>query len=397
MKGSVRLKEEIQRYYSQFRRLDQPVAWCSSVGPVEVLLAMGFLVYFPENHAALLGAQRQANQTIPKALQLGYDALTCSYLTSDIGAYLADETPLTDSFGLPSLPKPTILVYNTNQCREVQDWFRFYANEWNCPLLGIHTPNFIQSLSTAFIHEIQAQYERLIDTITRHTGQTFDGSHFKQCLDYTKLASRLWKKILDLNQTPFPVLTFSDSCVYLAPMLLGRGHPWAIEIYDGIYQELLEQQKSALLSPPPVRIYWDGMPIWGRLRKLTTWLEEIGAWIVGSTYASTWSFEYLPDHSWGMEELVLLSTDLFINWEQSRKKNYLIDASKRYQVNAFVYHECQTCARNTNTRYALPQDVQKATGIPYQIISGDMNDMQAVDDQRIRTQLEALVDQAGLL
>ena len=31
------------------------VAWCTSVGPAEILRAMGFAVYFPENHGAMLG------------------------------------------------------------------------------------------------------------------------------------------------------------------------------------------------------------------------------------------------------------------------------------------------------------------------------------------------------
>ena len=36
------------------------IAWCTSVGPAELLRAMGFLVYFPENHGALLGTSRLA-------------------------------------------------------------------------------------------------------------------------------------------------------------------------------------------------------------------------------------------------------------------------------------------------------------------------------------------------
>jgi hypothetical protein len=31
----------------------QKVAWCTSVGPAELLRTMGFDVYFPENHAAI--------------------------------------------------------------------------------------------------------------------------------------------------------------------------------------------------------------------------------------------------------------------------------------------------------------------------------------------------------
>jgi hypothetical protein len=36
------------------------IAWCTSVGPAEILRAMGFLVYFPETHSAMLGATRRS-------------------------------------------------------------------------------------------------------------------------------------------------------------------------------------------------------------------------------------------------------------------------------------------------------------------------------------------------
>jgi benzoyl-CoA reductase/2-hydroxyglutaryl-CoA dehydratase subunit BcrC/BadD/HgdB len=108
-----------------FRELEQAaegrgkVAWCTSVGPAELLRAMGFHVYFPENHGAMLGASRLASDLIPTANALGYSPDICSYLTSDVGAWLRKTTPLTKAFGMRGVPKPDVLVYNTNQCRDV--------------------------------------------------------------------------------------------------------------------------------------------------------------------------------------------------------------------------------------------------------------------------------------
>jgi hypothetical protein len=48
------------------------IAWCTSVGPAEILRALGFLVYFPETHAAMLGATRMSTELIPEANALGY-------------------------------------------------------------------------------------------------------------------------------------------------------------------------------------------------------------------------------------------------------------------------------------------------------------------------------------
>lgn len=55
------------------------IAWCTSVGPAEILRALGFLVYFPENHGAILGATRMATDLIPIANAIGYSPDICSY------------------------------------------------------------------------------------------------------------------------------------------------------------------------------------------------------------------------------------------------------------------------------------------------------------------------------
>ncbi len=54
------------------RSRKRKIAWCSSVGPVEILRSIGFLTYFPENHSALLGTRRVAAELIPSANAAGY-------------------------------------------------------------------------------------------------------------------------------------------------------------------------------------------------------------------------------------------------------------------------------------------------------------------------------------
>ena len=88
--ASKQMKEIMEAH---FRELDQAaktkshkVAWCTSVGPAELLKGMGFQVFFPENHGAMLGATRMATDLIPAANAIGYSPDICSYLTSDIGS-----------------------------------------------------------------------------------------------------------------------------------------------------------------------------------------------------------------------------------------------------------------------------------------------------------------------
>lgn len=138
LKSQALLDGILRDYYTG---LTSPVAWCSSAGPAEILRALGFNVYFPENHAAILGAKRLTERYIPRAHQAGYDSEICSYLTSDIGAWLLRESPLTVAYGLPSIPEPDLIVYNTNQCREVPNGSTILAGNstarwWACSLPG---------------------------------------------------------------------------------------------------------------------------------------------------------------------------------------------------------------------------------------------------------------------
>ena len=37
------------------------------------------------------------------------------------------------------MPRPDVLVYNTNQCRDVKDWFMWYGRRLGVPCLGIES------------------------------------------------------------------------------------------------------------------------------------------------------------------------------------------------------------------------------------------------------------------
>ncbi len=90
---------------------EKKVAWCTSVGPAELLRAMGYYVHFPENHGAMLGTTRMASDLIPHANALGYSPDICSYLTADIGSYITGKTPLAKAFeGIDGVPKPPTQV-----------------------------------------------------------------------------------------------------------------------------------------------------------------------------------------------------------------------------------------------------------------------------------------------
>ena len=172
LRSAAILRDLMAGHYARLdeaaRSRDRKVAWCTSVGPAELLRSFGYEVYFPENHGAMIGATRKAAKYIPLAHAIGYAPEVCSYLTSDVGAYLAGETPLTGAYPeIRSVPRPDILAYNTNQCREVQDWFAYYGREFDVPVTGIHTPRNIDTLRD---EEVKPAVDAMVARVAATTG-----------------------------------------------------------------------------------------------------------------------------------------------------------------------------------------------------------------------------------
>ncbi|HSO71223.1 MAG TPA: 2-hydroxyacyl-CoA dehydratase family protein, partial [Thermodesulfobacteriota bacterium] len=299
------------------------VAWCTSVGPAELLRGMGFLVYFPENHGAMLGATRMATEFIPAANARGYSPEICSYLTSDVGAYLKKTTPLTKAYGLESVPKPDVLVFNTNQCRDVKDWFAWYSRELQVPLVGIHSYRNIGTITEHEIRDISEQIKGLIPTLEEVSGEKFDLDRFKEAVRLSRDTSRLWRAVLETSAAVPSPWTFFDATIHMGPAVVARGTQEAVDYYRVLLAELEQRVKDGVgaIEGEKHRLYWEGMPIWGKLRPLADLLESLQTCVVASTYCNSWIFDQL-DPADPFDSMARAYTELFIVRDEGYKEQY---------------------------------------------------------------------------
>jgi benzoyl-CoA reductase/2-hydroxyglutaryl-CoA dehydratase subunit BcrC/BadD/HgdB len=374
---------------------DKKVAWCSSVGPAEILRSLGFYVHFPENHGAMLGATRMATDLIPYANAIGYSPEICSYLTSDVGAYLKKVTPLSKAYeGIESIPKPDVLVFNTNQCRDVQDWFGWFANEFNAPLIGIHTHRGVKDVTEAHVQSIAQQMEEMIESLEKISGNTFDMKELKRVLALSRECSDLWKKVLDTAAAIPSPLTFFDGTIHMGPAVVLRGTQQAVDYYKVLLAELEKRVKNheGAVDDERFRLYWEGMPIWGRLRDHSELFANQKACIVASTYCNSWIFSAF-DAAEPFRSMARAYTELFIVRSDEAKEKYLKRMIDFFKIDGMVYHDAKTCPNNTNSRYGMPQRLEEETGIPSLIINGDLNDLRCLSDEQTKTNIEAFIEQ----
>ncbi len=371
------------------------IAWCTSVGPAELLRAMGFDVYFPENHAALLGATRLSTDMIPEANAIGYSPDICSYLTSDIGAYLKGVTPLAKAYqGINSIPRPDVLVFNTNQCRDVQDWLAWYARELKVPCIGITSPKSINDVTNPLIDDVARQMEALIPTLAAISGARLDMDRLQETVALSRECTELWRQVLETATASPAPLTFFDGTIHMGPAVVLRGTQEAIDYYKLLLAELEQRvtEGVAAVEGESLRIYWEGMPVWGRLRQHSELFAGLRTNVLASTYCSSWIFPSF-DAKEPIRSMAKAYLELFIVRSDAYKETYLREMLQKFRIDGIIYHDAKTCPCNSNSRYGLPKRLEAATGIPSLVISGDLNDLRCVSDEQTRTNVEAFIEQ----
>ena len=374
---------------------ERKVAWCTSVGPAEILRAMGFSVYFPETHAAMLGATRMAMDLIPHANALGYAPEICSYLTSDIGAYVQGVTPLSKAYeGIESVPKPDVLVFNTNQCRDVQDWFAWYAAKFDAPLVGIHTHRGVGPVSESHVASVAKQMEELVEPLEKVAGKKLDLDELKRVVALSRECSELWKKVLGTASASPSPLTFFDGTTLMGPAVVGRGTQRAVDYFQILLAELEERVENhdGAVEGERFRIYWEGMPVWGRLRAHSELFASLQTCVLASTYCNSWIFSaFDPDDPF--TSMARAYTELFIVRSDEAKEAYIKEMLNFFNVDGIIFHNARTCPNNSNSNYGMPQRLEKETGIPSLTIDGDLNDLRCLSDEQTETNIEAFIEQ----
>ena len=373
----------------------QKIAWCTSVGPAEILRSLGFYVYFPENHSAMLGTSRMSTDLIPYANAIGYSPEICSYLTSDVGAYLKKVTPLSRAYeGIESIPRPDVLVFNTNQCRDVQDWFGWFADEFNVPLIGVYTHRGIKDVTETHVPSIAQQMEEIIEPLEKISGNTFDMKELKRVLSLSRECSNLWKKVLDTAAAIPSPLTFFDGTIHMGPAVVLRGTQQAVDYYKLLFAELEERIKNheGAVDDECFRLYWEGMPIWGRLRDHSELFTSQKACMVASTYCNSWIFSAFNAAD-PFTSMAKAYTELFIVRSDEAKEKYIKEMIDFFKIDGIIFHDAKTCPNNSNNRYGMPQRLEEETNVPSLVINGDLNDLRCLSDEQTKTNIEAFIEQ----
>jgi 2-dehydropantoate 2-reductase len=386
------LRDLVHAYYADLQvACDDPgrqVAYCSALGPVELVRAFGMTPYFPEDHAALIGASHQTGKYIPRAAAEGFSQFVSSGMRCDIGALLVGDSPLATAYGIAGPPRPDLVVYNTNNGHSLIPWFEYYGGHFCVPVFGLHPTAALGDIDRIDVESAVNQMLRLTCGLEQVAGAKLDIDRLAEVVSLSAQAAGLWSEILSLARAVPAPLSFFDMLVHIEPMLLLRGTREAVDYYALLKAELEDRLARGVAAVPGerYRFYWDGPPIWSAIGPLSKLFADRKMAVVAATFASKFDLTGL-DADNPMESMARTYTSIFPNRSDDYKAAFIVQQIEEYGVDGVVYHECRTCPEHSNVRYGLAVRLQRLTGLPSFVLEADAHDVRLFSTERLETLL----------
>ncbi len=392
IKTVKRMKEIMTEYYIGAKNAsynDKKIAWITSGGPVEPLIAMDVIPVYPENHGAMIGATKMGVDLCSKAEEMGYSRDLCSYARADIAAATMNGGPI------GGLPAPDFLVCCNNICGTVLKWYEVQARYYKVPLFILDTPFIHGAITDEAKRYVVAQMEEYIAFLEKVCGKKMDEERMKEVGNLSLEAQRLWQQVLDTAATEPAPMTAFDAFFHLALIVTLRGTQTAVDYYKQLLEEMEQRVEDGISMVPEerYRLIWDNLPVWYKTKWLSEKFASHGASLVADTYTAAWSgVTHLIDESNYLESAAVAYSSVYINISIDMMIESLKKQIIKYKADGVVMHSNRSCKPYSLGQYDLRKMIYEELGIPVLIFEGDMVDERSFSEAQIETRIDAFME-----
>jgi benzoyl-CoA reductase/2-hydroxyglutaryl-CoA dehydratase subunit BcrC/BadD/HgdB len=384
-----RMKEMMSVYYLEAKNAadnGQKVAWITSGGPVELLIAMDVIPVYPENHAAMCGAARMGVELSEIAEQMGYSRDLCSYALCDIGSAVSGKSPIM------GLPKPDFLLC-CNHCGTMTKWYEVLARMFDVPLILVDIPFIHDELTENAVRYIKRQFARAIEQMESILGRKFDMDRFAEVATCSTKAANLWGETLGMcKNVPSPMSGF-DGFILMAAIVTLRGRQEVVDFYETLKKEIEDRVANGVAAVPgeKYRLLWDNLPIWFKMRDLSRKFVDLKACIVASTYLNTWAATEFGGKDL-LDPLARAYATIYMNTGIQHRAKLIREIVEQFSIEGIIFLSNRSCKPYSLGQYDIKEMLVEWTGVPGILIEADMNDERAYAEAPVYTRIEAFIE-----
>ena len=391
--ASVKIMRDIMTTYYidalSAKENNKLVAWITSGGPVEPLIAMDIIPVYPENHGAMIGASKMGEDLCVKAEEMGYSNDLCSYARADISCAVVKGGPI------GGLPRPDMLICCNNICGTVLKWYEIQARFFDVPLFIFDTPVCHTEYFPEIAKYVRTQIDEYIVFLEKVTKKPFDYNKIVEVGKISYEGQLLWQKVLNTTtHKPSPMSAF-DAFFFLALIVTLRGTTTAVDFYKGLLLEMEERikNKAGIIPNEKYRLLWDNLPIWYQLKWLSSKFSDHNACLVADTYTSAWcsSLQYIDENNF-LDSIAEGYTRIYLNIGVDQMADQVIEMIKFYDVDGFVMHSNRSCKPYSFGQLDIKRIVEDKTGIPVLMLEADMTDPRTFSESQIETRIDAFME-----
>ena len=391
-KKTKTMKDIMTVYYSEAksaRLTGKKVAWITSGGPVEPLIAMDVIPVYPENHGAMIGASKMGGGLCEKAETMGYSSDLCSYARSDIACATVNGGPI------GGLPKPDMLICCNNICGTVLKWYEVQARYFNVPLFIFDTPFCHTEYTQEAAKYVRSQIDEYFAFLENTCKKKFNYDRLNEVLLCSFQGQALWQEILmTATNKPSPITAF-DAFFHLALIVTLRGTQEVIEYYTALLATMKDRVARGIGAVPneQYRLLWDNIPIWHRMKWLSKKFASHNACLVADTYTSAWcsTSKYINIEK-PIDSMAEVYTRIYLNIGVDEMAKMVIEMIDKYDVDGVVLHSNRSCKPYSFGQLDIQKIVEKERGIPCLMIESDMTDERSFSESQVSTRIDAFME-----
>ncbi|MFA5638151.1 MAG: 2-hydroxyacyl-CoA dehydratase family protein [Anaerovoracaceae bacterium] len=385
------LNEMLERHYNDAftaKEEGKLIAWATSISPQELLTTADIYTMYPENHAAAIGARKQAPDFINHSEGKGYSVDICSYARVNL-AYM---DILYSEAG--NMPKPDLIFCCNNICNTVIKWYENIAKELGIPMIMFDMPfNHQYEISHQNVKYMKAQILDAIGMIESITGKKFDYDRFSEVMEISTETSVWWKKASLLAKAKPSPLNGFDLFNYMATIVCARGTEEGRDLFKMWHDELKEKAEKGIGpwkdAEEKYRVMWDGIACWPYLSSTYKVLKSYGINMVTSTYPDSWYIVYEKNDLDGMARAY---SSNYVNRNLDFGVDNIVGIVNDFSLDGIIYHSNRSCKLMDFRQFEVQRRVERATGIPSVIFDGDQTDPRAFSLAQYETRIQALVE-----
>jgi benzoyl-CoA reductase/2-hydroxyglutaryl-CoA dehydratase subunit BcrC/BadD/HgdB len=373
------------------------VAWITSGGPVEFLIAMNIVPLYPEQYGAIAGSAKDSTRLCQVAESHGYSQDLCAYARTSFGSIYSPEapTPLSEIDGIGGLAKPDMLICGNNICGTVLKWYQDLSRYYKIPIFVFDTPPLTDGkIPTHYIDYITSQMTEFVEFLEKQMKTKMNNQILYDTFVNSRKAIELWTHILELGKAKPTPLNCADRFLLMAPVVSQRGTLETVSLYEDVSKEVqtrVDNNLGAITVPEQYRLLWDNIPIWFNIYSFFNSLAKRGVVFPADTYTNAWSQDF-RDTGDLLKDAAIMYSNIYLNKTLQNKIDLVSKLAIEFQCDGILYHSMRSCKRYSLGQPITKSEVTDKTAIPGTLIEGDMNDTRAYSEGQVMTRIEALLE-----